>query len=163
VPVLESEVFINASRALVYSVARDIESFPSFMPDVESIDVLERSDDGQRTVTKWVGLVPEFRQKVRWTEEDIWDDTLFTCKFAQVSGDYDVYEGLWRFDEIDAGVTTVFRSTIRYELEIPLIGALLKNLIAKKMRDNTDKILTAIKTRAEEHSAETNAGQLPLS
>ncbi len=148
-PVLESEVQVSAPRDIVYDIAKDVESFSSFMPDVESVQVLESSDGGDRTVTKWVGLVPEFKQKIRWTEEDLWSRAEGTCAFRQIEGDYQVYEGEWRFVELEAG-HTLFKSTLRYELEIPLIGALLKTLIAKKMRDNTDKILTAIKTRAEE-------------
>ncbi len=39
------------------------------MPDVESIHVAERSADGPRTVTDWVGVASDFKLKVRWTEE----------------------------------------------------------------------------------------------
>jgi ribosome-associated toxin RatA of RatAB toxin-antitoxin module len=147
-PTLELEVRVNAARSVVYEVAKDVESFPSFMPDVESIGVIERSADGSSTLTKWVGLVPEFRQKIRWTEEDVWNTADFTCVFHQTEGEYQEYSGVWRF--VDEGTATVFQSTLTYEIEIPLIGPLLKSLIAKKMRDNTEKILHAIKLRAEE-------------
>jgi coenzyme Q-binding protein COQ10 len=150
-PVLESEVFVNAPREIVYAVAKDVNAFPTFMPDVESITILERSEDGSPTLTKWVGLVPEFHQKIRWTEADRWDNAAFLCEFHQTEGEYQVYEGEWRFLEGDGG--TRLRSVVRYELEIPLIGALLKNIVAKKMRDNTDKILAAIKDRAEQQAA----------
>ncbi len=149
-PVIESEARIRASRSLVYKIAKDVESFPSFMPDVESVEVLERSDEGGTTLTRWVGLVPEFKQKIRWTEEDVWNAADFTCIFHQTEGEYQVYEGEWRFTE--DGSETVFHSSLNYELEIPLIGALLKTLIAKKMRDNIDKILAAIKERAEQQA-----------
>jgi uncharacterized membrane protein len=149
-PTLDSEIRVAAPRAIVFEVARDVESFPSYMPDVESVEVIERDGDGSPTLTRWVGLVPEFRQKIRWTEEDVWDESAFTCDFHQTQGDYQKYEGQWRFDD-DAGAT-LFRSTLTYELEIPLIGALLTRIIAKKMRDNMDKILAAIKTRAEGRS-----------
>lgn len=147
-PVIDAEIEINAPVEKVYAIARDVESFPSYMPDVESVTVLEGGKDTPRTVTAWVGLVPEFKQKVRWTEEDIWDDTTHICRFHQTTGDYQQYEGEWVFTP--AGGGTKFRSTFTYELEIPLIGPLIKNLVLKKMQINNQKILEAIKTRAEQ-------------
>jgi coenzyme Q-binding protein COQ10 len=151
-PTLESEIHVAAPRDIVYDVAKDVESFPSFMPDVESIEVLERSEDGSHTLTKWVGLVREFKLKVRWTEDDLWSKPDYTCAFHQTVGDYQEYSGEWRFED-GGGGATVFRSTIRYEIEIPLIGPLLKSLIAKTMRVNTDKLLNAIKARAEQQAS----------
>jgi coenzyme Q-binding protein COQ10 len=148
---IESKISIDAPVDRVYEIAMDVESFPSFMPDVESVVVTEREEKGDgkiRTVTKWVGLVPEFKQKVRWIEEDIWDSDSRTCEFKQISGDYQVYEGLWKFST-EADAATLFYSTLTYDLEIPLIGPLLKRIVAKKMQDNIDKILSAIKGRAE--------------
>lgn len=147
-PVIDAQIHIDAPIEKVYAIARDVESFPSYMPDVESITVREGSKDTPRTVTEWVGLVPEFKQKIRWTEEDIWDDTAHICRFKQVKGDYQQYEGEWVFTVDNAG--TLFRSTFTYELEIPLIGPLIKNLVLKKMQINNQKILEAIKTRAEQ-------------
>ena len=147
-PHIENEVLVNASLDKVYTLAKDVESFPAFMPDVESIHVSERSPDGQRTVTDWVGVASDFKLKVRWTEEDIWDDAAHTCRFTQVKGDYQQYGGLWTFSQ-EADGKTRFTSAIDYNLDIPLIGPLLKSLVAKLMRDNTQRILDAIKRRAE--------------
>jgi coenzyme Q-binding protein COQ10 len=154
-PTIESRISIGAPIELVYDIAMDVEAFPSFMPDVESVEITEKTDpiDGKiRTVTKWVGLVPEFKLKVRWIEEDNWDKDSRTCTFKQLSGDYQVYEGTWAFTEND-GNSTQFVSTLTYELEIPLIGPLLKRIVAKKMQDNIDRVLSAIKGRAESQMA----------
>jgi len=118
------------------------------MPDVESVLVVERNGDGSRTVTDWVAVARDFKLKVRWTEEDLWDEATHTCRFTQLKGDYTSYGGLWTFTPEGPNVT-VFKSEIDYELEIPLIGALLKAVVARLMRDNTQKILDAIKVRAE--------------
>src|ERR1700710_2042685 len=96
-PRVESSIVINAPRETVLAVARDNEKFPEYMADVKSLSVLERSDDGLRTVTDWVGIVPKFGAKVHWVEEDLWDLTEGTCTFKQISGDYDQFEGVWRF------------------------------------------------------------------
>ncbi|MCW3059048.1 MAG: Oligoketide cyclase/lipid transport protein, partial [Capsulimonas sp.] len=122
------------------------------MPDVESLVVQERSDDGSRTVTQWVGVASDFKLKIRWTEEDIWDDAARVCKFTQVKGDYQSYGGNWTFTDLGNGQTK-FSSVLTYEFEIPLIGPLLKKVVAKLMRENTQRLLDAIKTRAEQPAA----------
>lgn len=151
-PHIENDVLVNAPLETVYALAKDVEAFPEFMPDVESVVVTERSADGQRTVTDWVGVASDFKLKIRWTEEDLWDDTAHTCRFSQIKGDYQQYGGMWTFTS-DAEGNTRFASAIDYEIEIPLIGSLLKALIAKLMRENTQRILEAVKRRAESASS----------
>ena len=150
-PHIENQVAINAPLEMVFALARDQESFPQFMPDVESVTVVERSEDGSRMVTDWVAVASDFKLKVRWTEEDLWDEAACTCRFTQLKGDYTAYGGLWTF-AAEGPNMTVFKSEIDYELDIPLIGPLLKAVVARLMRDNTQKILDAIKTRAERPS-----------
>jgi uncharacterized membrane protein len=152
-PKIENTVTVNAPLAEVFALARDQESFPQFMPDVESVAVTERSADGLRSVSEWVAVASDFKLKVRWAEEDLWDEAAHICRFQQIKGDYTAYGGVWTFTEEGAAVTR-FQSEIDYELEIPLIGALLKAVVARLMRDNTQKILEAIKSRAESQSSQ---------
>jgi ribosome-associated toxin RatA of RatAB toxin-antitoxin module len=147
-PHIENETLVNAPLERVYALARDVEAFPEYMPDVESVQVMERSPNGERVVTDWVGVASDFKLKVRWTEEDIWDDTTHTCRFSLVKGDYQNYGGLWTFSQ-EADGRTKFISSLDYDLDIPLIGALLKALVDKLMRANTQRLLDAVKSRAE--------------
>ncbi len=149
-PRIESSVTVNAPLARVWEIARDVESFPQFMPDLKSLAVLERSEDGLRTVTEWVGLVKEFKMTVKWTEEDLWDPEAHTCTFKMLKGDLSRYDGVWSFAEQDGAVR--FDSVIDWQYDVPLIGPLIKNLIAAKMQENAEKVLTAIKERAEQTS-----------
>jgi ribosome-associated toxin RatA of RatAB toxin-antitoxin module len=148
-PHIENEVVIDAPLERVYALAKDVESFPSFMPDVESVVVAERSEDGTRTVTDFVGVAKEFKIKIRWKEEDLWDDAAHTCRFHQISGEYQSYCGLWTFTS-EGDNRSKFTSAIDYEYDVPLIGPLLKKVIARLMSDNTQRLLEAIKTRAEQ-------------
>lgn len=145
--VIQSSVEIDGPLEQVYALAKDIETFPEFMPDLKSVKVVERSDDGSRIVSDWVGIVKEFKTFVKWTEEDIWDDSARTCTFTLVKGDYSKYSGFWKFT--DLGGKTRFDSEIEVEYDVPLIGALIKGLIAKKMKDNVDNMLAAIKQKVE--------------
>jgi len=146
-PHVESAILINGDLERAYALARDIESFPEFMPDVKSINVLERSDDGARTVVEWVGIVKEFKTTIKWVEEDLWDDAKKECRFTLVKGDYSSYSGVWRFETVDG--QTQFTSEIDFEYDVPLIGALIKNLMVRKMKENVDNMLAALKAKVE--------------
>lgn len=145
---VQSTIEIDGPLADVYAQARDIESFPEFMPDLKSVKIVERNDDGSRVVSEWVGIVKEFKTTIKWTEEDIWDDQAGTCTFGLVKGDYSAYSGMWRFT--DLGGKTRFESEIEVKYDVPLIGSLIKGLIAKKMKENVDNMLSAIKQRVEQ-------------
>ena len=146
-PRITNELVINADPDTVYRVGRDVERFPEFMPDVKSVTVKERSEDGRRLVVEWVGYMPEFKLTVRWTEEDIWDDAARTCTFSFVSGDFKEYGGEWRFEPAEGG--TRFVSVVDYEIEIPLVGPLIKSVIKRKMSENVDKLQLALKRHIE--------------
>jgi uncharacterized membrane protein len=144
---VESSIEIQGPVEKVYALARDIESFPEFMPDLKSVKIIERSEDGRRVVSEWVGIVKEFKTTIKWTEEDIWDDDARTCVFSLTKGDYTKYSGAWKFT--DLGGTTRFDSEIEVEYDVPLVGALIKGIIARKMKENVDNMLAAIKERVE--------------
>jgi ribosome-associated toxin RatA of RatAB toxin-antitoxin module len=146
-PTVQNTVSIDAPPDAVYRIAKDVERFPEFMPDVQRITVLEAAPDGSRQVVEWVGLIPTVRLTVKWTEEDLWDDRERTCRFTQVKGDFTEYSGEWRFEPEGDG--TRFSSEVRYELEIPTVGPLIRGLVRKIMSDNVDRLQAAIKRRVE--------------
>jgi ribosome-associated toxin RatA of RatAB toxin-antitoxin module len=146
VAIVNSTTTINAPLEKVYAIAQDVEKFPDYMPNVKSLEIVER--DGNRVVTKWVGEVEDLRIKIRWTEEDIWDSAAKTCTFRQLEGDYKTLRGIWRFADLGDG-TTRFDSELEIEYDVPLIGPLIKGLIAKKAKQNLDQTLAAIKRAAE--------------
>ncbi len=146
-PVVESKIEIEAPLEKVYEIAKRAEDFPQFMPDVKEVKVLER--EGGRAVTSWVGIVKEFGREIRWTEEDLWDDEKHECQFRMLEGDFDKYEGVWRFRDLGGGRTET-ELVVDYEINIPLIGPLIKGIIARKMKENCDRMLEGLKRRAEE-------------
>lgn len=147
-PRIEQTVTINAPVETVYAIARNVEEFPNFMADLKSLAVLERSDDGNRTVTEWVGLIREFKMTMKWTQEDVWDSETYRDEFKQIKGDMDAMSGYWQFVAETPNVTR-FESLLDYEYNVPLIGAMVKTLIKKKITDNLQATMEAIKRRAE--------------
>ena len=143
---VNSTTTINAPVDKVYAIAQDVTKFPDYMSNVKSIEIVER--DGDRVVAKWVGEVEDLHIKIRWTEEDIWDPVARTCTFRQLEGDYKTMQGVWRFVDLGDG-TSRFDSELEVVYDVPLIGPLIKGLIAKKVKENLDETLAAIKRASE--------------
>ena len=144
-PRVECSIIINGPVDKVYECAKDVESFPEYMPDVKEVRILER--DGSRVVSQWTASIPEFGMTIKWSEEDLWDDQAMTCDFRLVKGDYAAYSGKWTFTEVDGGAR--FDSIVDYEYDVPLIGPLIQGLVQRKVKENVDKILEAVKKRVE--------------
>lgn len=145
-PVVSSSIVIDAPIERVYNIAKDNESFPEFMSDVKSVEVVER--DGGRVVTRWVGIVPTFGLKIRWVQEDLWDDEAYRCDFSQVEGDYDEYHGFWSFES--KGSQTEFFTEMTYEYNVPGLGPLVKKVVHAIVTKNVNAVLESIKQRCED-------------
>jgi coenzyme Q-binding protein COQ10 len=146
-PIVELSEKINAPIDRVIEIAKDIERYPEFMPEVESISIIEKADEGKRVKSKWVGKIPQFGMKVKWTQQDEWDMSVPCVHFRQVEGDYDKMEGRWEFRTID-GMTEIY-NYLDYEYNVPLLGALLQKVVLHIVTSNIRNTLLAIKQKAE--------------
>jgi ribosome-associated toxin RatA of RatAB toxin-antitoxin module len=140
---VESEIEIAAPPRDVYELAKEQERFPEFMPDVESVVVLERHAD--HIVTRWKTLVED--APIEWTEEDRFDDFAPRIDYKLIEGDLDTFEGAWTFEE-EAGSTRV-RLTVEYDFGVPTLAELIGPTLAKKVRENCAMMLAALKSEAE--------------
>lgn len=147
-PKVDTSVLIDAPMEIVYRVARDNSEFPDFMDDVDSLTVL--SDEGGVVVSEWVGRVPAFGLKIKWTQQDTWNEETKVCQFEQLKGDYDKMIGEWRLTEEGDGVR--FDSTLEYEYVVPGLGPLVGRVIYGLVVKNMEEVLGAIKKRAEERA-----------
>lgn len=131
-----------------FRIASEVEKYPDFMPDVKSVEVLERRDDGYARVA-WVGhvSVASINKEIKWIEEAWWDSATHSSRFELLEGDYKHYRGSWTFESVPGG--TRIRLDIDFDLGLPLVGALIARLLDKIMKDNIDGMLRAIKERAE--------------
>lgn len=142
-PYVEATIAVNASASAVYELAKEQDRFPEFMPDVETVTVLERHPD--RVLTKWKTLVEE--APIEWIEEDRFDDGALRIEYKLLEGDLDTFEGAWTFDEV-AGVTTV-KLTVEYDFGVPTLAELIGPTLQKKVRENSEMMLAALKREAE--------------
>lgn len=142
-PYVETAIDIAAPARAIYELAKDMERYPEFMPDVETVKVLKR--EGNSTTTRWKTLVEE--APIEWTEVDIFDDEHTRIDYQLIEGDLDKFEGAWTFDERD-GVTHVVLG-VEYDFGVPTLAELIGPTLQKKVEENSLMMLTALKVRAE--------------
>ena len=144
-PIIEVSVWINSPLEKVYAICKDTPSFPEFMKDLKSVTRVEA--EGNRVVSDWVGIIPNFMLKVKWRQEDLWDGEAHICRFSQLKGDYDKFEGTWTFTEEDAGCRLATR--LDYEYNVPTLGPLIKGVIRGIVIKNLESMNAAFKEKAE--------------
>jgi ribosome-associated toxin RatA of RatAB toxin-antitoxin module len=142
-PYVETSIAVAAPARRVYELAKEQDRFPDFMPDVETVTVLERHAD--HIITKWKTLVEE--APIEWIEEDRFDDAALRIDYKLLEGDLDKFEGAWTFDERD-GVTHV-RLGVDYDFGVPTLAELIGPTLQKKVRENSEMMLAALKREAE--------------
>ncbi len=142
-PYVESRIVIAAPARRVYELAKDQERFPEFMPDVEKVTIVERRGDAM--LSRWKTLVEE--APIEWTEEDRFDDDALRIDYKLVEGDLDKFEGAWTFEHRD-GVTHVVLG-VDYDFGVPTLAELIGPTLEKKVRENSEMMLAALKRQLE--------------
>jgi len=142
-PYVESRIEIDAPARRVYELAKDQERFPQFMPDVEKVIILERKPGS--VISRWKTLVEE--APIEWTEEDRFDDELLRIDYKLLEGDLDKFEGAWTFEHRD-GLTRVVLG-VEYDFGVPTLAELIGPTLQKKVRENSEMMLAALKREAE--------------
>jgi coenzyme Q-binding protein COQ10 len=142
-PYVETSIVIAAPARVVYELAKDQEHFPQFMPDVESVKVLERHPE--YILTRWKTLVEE--APIEWTEEDRFDDETLRIDYKLLEGDLDKFEGAWTFAE-NGGQTHVVLG-VDFDFGVPTLAELIGPTLERKVRENSEMMLQALKQEAE--------------
>jgi coenzyme Q-binding protein COQ10 len=140
---VERSIVIQGSIQEVYELAKDMERYPEFMPDVESVKVIER--EPHRTVTEWETSVDG--TPILWTEEDRFYDEKFVIEYQLIEGDLDKFEGEWRFVERDGGTQVTL--TVDYDFGIPELTNLIGPTLQQKVGENSEMMLEGMKRRIE--------------
>ena len=140
---VETSIAIEASPRTVYELAKQQERFPEFMPDVESITVIERESD--RAVTRWKTLVEE--APIEWVEEDRFDDSSLRIDYKLLEGDLDKFEGSWTFSKNGSQTHVVLG--VDYDFGVPTLAELIGPTLERKVRENSEMMLAALKREAE--------------
>ncbi len=143
-PYVESRIAIEAPAQRVYELAKEQEHFPEFMPDVETVTILERRADG--VISRWKTLVEE--APIEWTEDDRFDDDALRIDYKLIEGDLDKFEGAWTFEYRDGATHVVLG--VEYDFGVPTLAELIGPTLERKVRENSEMMLAALKRQAEQ-------------
>ncbi len=142
-PFVSVSVTVDAPARAVYELAKDQERFPDFMPDVESVAVVERGD--ARVLTRWKTLIED--APIEWLEEDRFDDARLQIDYRLLEGDLETFEGSWTFESAPDGTRVTLGVT--YDFGVPTLAALIGPTLERKVRENAEMMLAALKRQAE--------------
>lgn len=142
-PYVEEQITIEGDIEAVYAIARDMEKYPQYMPDVESVTVLERTET--TTTTEWVTDIEG--TPIIWTEIDEFDDAQHCIRYRLIEGDLDKFEGEWRFERLGSGTRVVLG--VDYDFGIPNLTELIGPTLEVKVRENSQMMLRSMKLRVE--------------
>lgn len=142
-PQVERKIVIDSDPKAVYELAKDMESYPSFMPDVESVKIVSR--EANSTVTEWVSNVDG--TPFLWTEKDDFDDSGLRIDYSLIEGDLEKFEGSWIFQAVD-GKTEVCL-TVDYDFGLPELTELIGPTLHEKVGENSEMMLSSMKKLIE--------------
>jgi coenzyme Q-binding protein COQ10 len=142
-PFVETTIVIEAPARDVYDLAKNLERFPEFMPDVESVVILEREPN--RMISRWKTLVED--APIEWTEEDLFDDAALRVDYKLLEGDFDTFEGSWTFEETEGH--TFVTLGVEFDFGVPTLAELIGPTLHRKVRENSEMMLDALKREAE--------------
>jgi len=143
---VESSINIQGNREDVYELAKDMERYPEYMPDVKTVKVVERNDN--KTVTDWETTVEEI--PICWKEVDEFDDENLCIKYKLIEGDLDKFEGEWIFES--EGDQTKVTLTVDFDFGMPTLAELIGPVLEMKVRENSMMMLEAMKKKVENES-----------
>ena len=142
-PYVEKSIIVECDPETVYTVAKDMESYPNFMRDVESVKIVNR--DGNETVTEWVTNVDG--TPFLWTERDLFDDANHRITYCLIEGDLEKFEGAWTFDEVDG--STKVTLAVDYDFGMPELTAMIGPTLEAKIGENSEMMLSGMKDLVE--------------
>ncbi|MDI9595470.1 MAG: SRPBCC family protein [Atribacterota bacterium] len=133
-------ITIQQSVENVFLEAQNIDQLAKFLPDLQEVRILKKNMN--EVDSFWKGSFQG--REVKWTERDIWDEANKECRFFILEGDFKVYQGMWKFIPL-SDMETKVELEIEYDLGLPLVGALINTFLKKKMLENAQAMLKALK------------------
>ena len=140
---ISRSIVAHGDPRAAYELTKDMESFPKFMPDVQSVEVVERREN--MTITDWVTEIDG--TEIIWTEEDHFDDQQMIVTYKLIDGDLDKVEGQWIFEPCPEGCKITL--TVDYDFGIPELVHLIGGVLEIKVTENSDMMLQSLKKRLE--------------
>lgn len=140
---IKSERIIQLPPERVFNAARQVTKFPTYMPNLDSVEVLADDRNGN-TTTRWRAsfTVGPLKKSVSWTERDHWNSEKLTCQFELEEGDMKGYSGRWVFTPQDGGTHVLLE--VDFTLGLAMLGPMVDKIVNSLMKQNCDELLAAL-------------------
>lgn len=142
-PHLERSIMIEGDPEAVYKIGKNLEEYPQFMPDVESVKILEKN--GNQAVSEWITNVEG--TPIIWKEKDTFLDDQLEIHYKLIEGDLEKFEGEWRFLREEMKTKVIL--TVDYDFGMPSLTELIGPTLELKVKENCDMMLEAMKKKIE--------------
>lgn len=142
-PYIETSILIRGDIDKIFNLAKNMEEYPKFMRDVETVKVLERN--ANKTITEWITNIEG--TPITWKEEDTFDDNNRVISYKLIEGDLDKFEGEWKFKKTDEGILVSL--SVDYDFGIPSLTELIGPTLEIKVKENSQMMLNGLKNMAE--------------
>lgn len=142
-PFVEAKTTIKGSGKEIFDIVKNMAAYPNFMKDVVSVDILEVGDGYD--ISHWVTNADG--RRIVWTERDDFYPENLKIVYKQTEGDLKKMEGEWNITPL--GDKCEVSLGVDFEFGIPMIAGMLNPLLKKKVRENSENMLQAIKEQIE--------------
>ncbi len=142
-PYVETKTLMKGAGKEIYAIIENMAGYPAFMQDLRSVEILERGEG--YTVSHWVSNVDG--RTIAWTERDEFYPQELRNTYRQTDVDLKKMEGEWRITPQQEGCEVLL--SVDFEFGIPMIAGLLNPILKKKVRENSENMLRAVKEQIE--------------
>jgi len=140
---LSLKMNVRATKQRVWDLITHPERYPSFIPDVKCITVLQR--DQTVSLVHWKIMVESV--ELQWTEQCHYDRENGRVSFHAIRGDFSSYDGSISIEHTTKGVELYLDATLDWG--IPSFEKVIAKVIEEKVRRIFTGMLTAIKRYVE--------------
>ena len=145
-PVVCVNLDIAADPAVVWQKVCNVADYPTFMDDVQSIEIIE---DGPVRTTSWSVLLKG--SVLEWTERETLDEAALRIEFTQIDGDLDRFDGHWLIRPRVGGSSVQLE--VDFDIGIPLLADMLNPVAERALRENSERMLRGLDAEARREVA----------
>jgi ribosome-associated toxin RatA of RatAB toxin-antitoxin module len=128
----------DADATAVFERISDFPRYSDYTNAVREVRIDRR--EGEYVTSTWS---VNFRNGVLcWTERDRIDAQLLDIEFEQLSGDFAVFTGAWRVEQIDGNVAVLFSAS--FDLGMPTLAAIIDPIAEHALLENIQSILVGL-------------------
>ena len=145
---LSVKVNVKTTKQRLWELITHPEKYPSLIPDVKDITVLQRASG--TSLVHWKVTVEGV--ELQWTEQCHYDEENAKVSFHMTRGDFSSYDGTISLQHTGKGIGLILNATLDWG--IPSFEKVIASVVDEKVRRTFTGMLVAIKRHAERNQPE---------